>query len=325
MSRPRILLVYRVDSPFILADRDLLGRHFDVIEFDWRQHPHPARALAWWMVRHRKEFDLAFFWFGAGHATVGTRVARLLRKPSVIQVGGFDVSDIPDYGFLSRPRQLRWARGHFHRASRILVVSEALLRTVVARFPDAAPRALVLPTGVDVERFRPEGSRMPRVLSVAPADTWPRAHIKGVDRVAAVARAMPEIPFLLIGVAPEIAPRIQRPANLEVRGHVSQADLVPEYQASAVYLQASRSEGMPNAVMEAMACGCVPVVTAVGGMPELVADTGFVVPVAGDLVSAIRKALVAGARGELARARVVARFSTRQREEGLVRLFKELL
>jgi glycosyltransferase involved in cell wall biosynthesis len=43
---------------------------------------------------------------------------------------------------------------------------------------------------------------------------------------------------------------------------------------------ASLSEGLPNAVMEAMAAGTLVVATAVGGAPELIKDgeTGFLVP-----------------------------------------------
>jgi len=42
------------------------------------------------------------------------------------------------------------------------------------------------------------------------------------------------------------------------------------------YIQVSMTEGFPNALIEAMACGCVPIVSQVGVMPEIIGDTGYI-------------------------------------------------
>ena len=54
-------------------------------------------------------------------------------------------------------------------------------------------------------------------------------------------------------------------------------DALPVLQALDVYILPSRIEGIPLAVMEAMACGALPVATTVGGVPELVTHgrTGY--------------------------------------------------
>jgi len=87
-------------------------------------------------------------------------------------------------------------------------------------------------------------------------------------------------------------------------------------------MQASRSEGLPNAVMEAMACGCVPVVTDVGGMRELVDTAGIVVSEEADLVQALDKAFHQSELRADPRARIARHYSMRQREEGLVRILE---
>lgn len=320
-----VLLVYRLPSPFVIADREIIRRHFDLVEFIWPEHVHPARELALWMFRNRRRYDVVFSWFGNSHASIATFAAWLERKPSLIQVGGYDVSDIPRYGFLSTRAGRSWARLHFGCATRILAVSHRMESTIHTRFPGTVGRTVVLPTGVDTERFHPSGPKTNRVLSVAPADSWPRASVKGLDRIAAVARQLPELPFTIFGVGAGIEEMLQVPSNLQVRGHVSQVDLIPEYQSAAVYLQPSRSEGMPNSVMEAMACGCVPVVTDVGGMRELVGSLGVVVPGRPRAIAeGVRRAMESPALGTKARERVAAEFSLRRREQRLVAVVEEV-
>jgi glycosyltransferase involved in cell wall biosynthesis len=278
------------------------------------------------MRRHRRDFDVVLVWFGDAHASVATRAARLLRKPSAIVVGGYDVSDLPTYGYLSTELGRRRARAHFARATRILAVSTALQDQLVRRFPKVATKTVVLPTGVDTDRFRPNGPREPSVISVAGASEWMRAWVKGWDRIAAAARLLPEVSFRLIGAAPDVPSRLDAPENVTVSGLVSQEELVPIYQRATVYVQASRTEGLPNTVMEAMSSGCVPVVTRVGGMPELVDTTGFVTSESPqEIAAAIQHALKSPALGMAARQRVIERFSSARRESGLVALLEGLV
>ncbi len=321
---PRILLVYRTPSPFVLQDRDLLTRHTRVIEFQWADHDRPARALARVMFRRQRDYDLVLAWFGDLHASVATRVARWLRKPVVVVIGGYDLSDIPGYGFLSRAYNVRLAERHFERASRILAVSGALRDELVRRFPGTASKTSVLPTGIDTERFCPNQGPEPKILSVALVEQWPRALIKGWDCIPAVARRLPEHSFLLVGSSPGVAERLAGPANLAVRGPVSQSELIPLYQQCAVFLHPSRSEGLPNALLEAMSCGCVPVATSVGGIPEAVGDAGVITSHdPEDIAAAVRRALASPDLGKRARERVERSFSLLRREHGLLDMLAE--
>ena len=80
------------------------------------------------------------------------------------------------------------------------------------------------------------------------------------------------------------------------------------------------------ALAEAMACGCVPVVTERGAIPEVVGDAGYYVPYgsAKATAEAIEKALCSK-NGIGLRKRVEERFSLRRREEALQSLLKSLM
>ena len=77
--------------------------------------------------------------------------------------------------------------------------------------------------------------------------------------------------------------------RVRLAGRMSAAQVQAEVDASDVFLLVSFFEGLPVAMLEAMASGCVPVVSDIeSGVPELVRDgvTGFRAPVhVGELVT----------------------------------------
>ena len=77
---------------------------------------------------------------------------------------------------------------------------------------------------------------------------------------------------------------------------------------------------------EAMACGCVPVVTERGALPEVVGDTGYYVPYGSAVAAAeaIEKAL-SSKRWLEARKRVEVKFGLKRREENLSSLLRSLI
>ncbi|MBD2448395.1 glycosyltransferase [Nostoc sp. FACHB-152] len=66
-----------------------------------------------------------------------------------------------------------------------------------------------------------------------------------------------------------------------ITGHLSNPQAVAAHlQLCDVYLQPSLWEGMPNALLEAMACGCCCIASDAGGIPEVIThgENGFILP-----------------------------------------------
>lgn len=70
-------------------------------------------------------------------------------------------------------------------------------------------------------------------------------------------------------------------ARVIVTGHLADSSTVAAHlRLCDVYLQPSLWEGMPNALLEAMACGCCCIASDAGGIPEVIlhGENGFLLP-----------------------------------------------
>jgi glycosyltransferase involved in cell wall biosynthesis len=146
-------------------------------------------------------------------------------------------------------------------------------------------RVTLVPNGVDLETFAPaRGDRSFREAVGAPVDAplvgfvGRLAYEKGPDQFIRAAEVVhqkrPEVHFVLVGEGPLQDELVQLIQSMDLTERVHLAGLWPNpwqvYPALDLVAQTSRVEGMPFALLEAMACGRPVVAIAVGGVVELV-------------------------------------------------------
>ncbi|MFD6042590.1 glycosyltransferase [Streptomyces koyangensis] len=192
----------------------------------------------------------------------------------------------------------RRSLGHFKRGRRAALLAERLAtRWTHAVVPNAEAVAedvrrgegvpehkiTVIPNGLAPEAFTPARpaaveTALPVVLCVANLSRH-KGHRHLLDAVARLRGGPAECTLLLVGDGPERAALQEQAAALGIDARFlgRRADTAPlRARADAVVLP-SLEEGMPNAVMEAMAAGRPVVATAVGGTPELLEGRGLLV------------------------------------------------
>lgn len=164
--------------------------------------------------------------------------------------------------------------------------------------------------------------------------------VKRLDRwlrvAAAVLRCVPEARFLLVGDGPQRAPVEGLARQLGIADRVIFAGLVadpkPLVAAMDVFFVSSDFEGLPVAVLEAMALERPVVATRVGGVPEAVVPgvTGFLHQpedlegMASSVVKLLREPGLRRAFGEAARRRVELHFSARRMQAQLEAVYRRV-
>jgi glycosyltransferase involved in cell wall biosynthesis len=188
----------------------------------------------------------------------------------------------------------------------------------------ASPEKIELaPNGVDAAVFYPRGLPLPeRPTVVTTARIYP---LKGIDvllRAAAIVRReVPDVLFRIYGDVADadyfaLCERIIREGELAGAVEFSRtSEPAAVYNAAHVFCLSSISEGMPYSLIEAMLCGCPAVATDVGGVAEILEDTGIVVrPNAPpELAAALLELLRPGPAGAMRRAELAARALDRAR------------
>jgi glycosyltransferase involved in cell wall biosynthesis len=219
------------------------------------------------------DFDLidAHYFYPDGVAAA--RLGTALGKPVVITARGTDVTWIPHY---RRPRaQIQWAA---ERAAAIVAVSQALKDKVAALGVNPG-KITVLRNGVDLDRFEPRDRTVIRAKLVLTGPVWLTVGhlvaLKGVHIAIAALAHVPDTTLLIAGEGPEqgklrgLVEQLGLHARVRFLGAISHAQLCDYYNAADVLVQASSREGMPNVVLESLACGTPVVAAPFAGISEL--------------------------------------------------------
>ena len=325
----RILYVHNCEASFVEIDRAILARSYEIDDlYQPGRWPNPIAV-----VRGVLRADLVFGWFASWHTFFPITLAWLLRKPSVMVIGGFDTASMPDIGYGYQQGGLRrWAsRWIMRRAGRLATNSSYSLSEIERNTPIRPERVTVIHHGVpDPFGELPRRPKERLALTVGAVNRGTLVQKGQLPFVEAAAR-LPDVRFAHVGRLLDDAIeelRARAPENVEFTGWASDEELRAWYERAAVYVQPSRHEGFGLAVAEAMLAGCVPVVMDVTAMPEVVGDAGVLIssqePEA--VAEGIRRALELGEQaGRRARERIVREFPLEARERGVLRVVEQAL
>ncbi|NCA85472.1 MAG: glycosyltransferase [Clostridia bacterium] len=343
MKKEKIIFVYPKKASFIDLDIDILSRRFVVIQntYNWKNKlavPIFLIKQFFFILSHLRFTKLIVVSFGGYWALVPTLLGRIFKKPVFIILHGTDCASFPDlnYGNLRKPVLKFILRFSYRMATRLLPVSASLVYTentyyqhnnIVKQgykhfFKNNNTPFTVLHNGIntDVWEINPKIERIQNrfITVLSEGQFW----IKGGDLIIEAAKKLSEFNYVFVGIN-QAPPSIEVPVNVTFAGRLSPIELFKVYNTSNYYLQLSITEGFGVALCEAMACGCTPIVSNVNMLPEIVGNSGYVLPERDTekLVKLILEDVLKEKRPNLslmARQRIVENYSESKRAKALL-------
>jgi len=279
----RVTLVAPAEAP--IADAaDRMGLR--VVRLDIRRkRPSNFLALRQWLAEHRAEIDILNTHSSTDSWLSALACATIPGAPPIVRTRHVSTT------IRNRPTT-RWL---YTRATAHIVTAGEALKRQLARDNGVLPdRMTSIPTGIDLARFVPgdaAGARAtlglpqrPTLGIVATLRDW-KGHDMLFDALARDREAWSGWNVLVVGDGPYRDRLDAQLAALNLAARIrfagQQDDVVPWLQAMDLFaLPSWGEEGVPQAIMQAMACGLPVVSTTVGAIAEAVDDgvTGQVVP-----------------------------------------------
>lgn len=346
MQKPLLLCFYVHRSSFVARDIDLLSPFFSIYEFDFavkRKWHLPFMFIKQFifLLKYRGSAQASLTILGGYGSFLPSFFTRLFGLRSVLVLGGTDCTKFPGIGYGNFSRKvlgfftclsIKWS-SHLAPVYRSLVSSEYTYDPIGAPHQgfnhfckDVKTPVTEIWNGFSPEDWPIYDGQRPKmhfITVIAGLDSYRTYMLKGVDLIVEIARRFPEATFTIVG-------RDQRPAwvpddlmNLRFHAKTDRNGLIKLLHQHRFYLQLSLSEGFPNALCEAMLCGCIPIGSGVASIPFIIGDTGYVLyqKKVEDLASIVKLAIEDTTKNaHSSRERITSSFTIDQRKDKLLSL-----
>ncbi|MEO8101647.1 MAG: glycosyltransferase family 4 protein [Betaproteobacteria bacterium] len=271
----RIMLLTPQNAEILPAARRL-GIPVEGIDIE-RKRIAPLLGLRAWLSRHRHEYDVINTHSSTDSWLIALAAASLSRMPAIVRTRHVSTA-------INNKRSTRWL--YRTTTAHIVTTGDALRQQLHRdnRYP--LDRMTSVRTGIDLTRFRPlDRGAMRTKLQIGDHPTlgilatlrdW-KGHQHLLEAMAVLRARLPDWRLIIIGDGPERArleASVDRLGLREIVRLVGNQENVPEWLSALdlFTLPSYGSEGVPQGIMQAMACGLPVVATPVGAVSEAVQD-----------------------------------------------------
>jgi glycosyltransferase involved in cell wall biosynthesis len=347
--KAKLLYFHAGKSSFVLKDIEILQEKYNVVDFFFDTSNKKEYLILFikqklFLLRHIFGAKLIVCQFAGHHSFLPILFSKIFFKKSIVVAGGTDCVSFPSIGYGNFSNKLLGLTTAFSFKSchLILPVHQTLVEYDYTYQPNDFKKQgyqffipkiktpyQVIHNGYDSKKWFCDSVKEKNsfITIGAGLDSRFGFNLKGIDLIFEIAPQLPHCTFYIVGglgIDKHTSPNIKlldKIPNTELRQFISDKQF---------YMQLSMSEGFPNALSEGMLCECVPIVSNVGGMPDIVADCGYILKQKNinelyELVNSALNNFEIDRLGKKARQRVVENYTFENRKEQLLLAASKLI
>ncbi len=168
---------------------------------------------------------------------------------------------------------------------RVVCLCDRIQTEILSGYSVERVQTVVIPNGANLQRFQPEGRRSPnapglRMLYAGRLEDVQKNIMLLPQVIERLRDRIPGLRLTIAGTGPDgerlmnALNQIRGAAEVELKTRIMANDM-PEFCRDAdIFVFPTRFEGSPNALLEAMAAGCVPVATQIAGCTDSIIEQG---------------------------------------------------
>lgn len=300
-SKPLLIFIYPKSSSFIKNDITILQKKYRVVTqyLPWsKAHLLPVNLLrqCYFLLKNSRKSEVILMSFTGYFSLLPVLLGILSKKKTAIILNGTECVSFPkyQYGSLRKPILRFFIKYSLKLSSKLFPVDGSLLQQthtfdtkisqkkqgILHFFPKLQTPIQVIPNGFNQHfwDFKERSHYTASFITVASASLQKTLDFKGIDLIIELAKVTPKATFTIVGASTSLQKSIQTPSNVTWYPFLEKEALKTAYQQHSFYLQLSINEGFGCALAEAMLCGCIPIVSDTGALPNVTQNIGYTVP-----------------------------------------------
>lgn len=232
--------------------------------------------------------DMVIFFIGGETLILPFIISKLFRKKTILILSGstVEILEILDSKASFKNYAKVLSRINYHLSDKIILYSSSLVnRWNLEKFHDKI--SIASEHSINLKKFRKikPFNRRHDVVGFVGRFSYEKGILNFIKSIKCVVKEFPNFNFIIIGDGPlktDLELYINEnnlKKNILLTGWIQHEDLVQYLNEMKVLVTPSLTEGLPNVILEAMACGTPVIATNVGSIPDIIKNSknGYII------------------------------------------------